>query len=196
MAFENNGQSLETSLSLDDDTWHHFALVLERGFAISLYVDGQLNQTVNASIFASFAGPHLVLGAQLTGGGNNRTITQHFDGNLDDIRIWNLARKPEQVSRDFINQLNGDEPGLLTYYPFDAFDEVLGIPVLTSTLEGQAIADSLNMLTANGGDFSNIRPTIKLPRRIKKVPFNFLVNNDELFIDPVSYTHLTLPTKA
>ena len=181
LVIENNGESLSSSIDVDDDSWHHFSLVLERGFAISLYIDGQLNQTTNASLFADLGGPHLVLGAQLMGGGFTRTFSQYFDGLLDDVRIWKLARRPEQVSRDFIYQMTGDEPGLLAYYPFDEYDLIDPQPM--PTLEGRAIADSLFTLTANGGNFSNIRPTLKLPRRIKKVPFNHLVNGDELFID-------------
>jgi subtilisin-like proprotein convertase family protein len=52
-----------------------------------------------------------------------------FDGQMDDIRIWNIARTQAQIQADMSDRLKGDEPGLVAYWPFDtpvehiAFDQ-------------------------------------------------------------------------
>ena len=39
------------------------------------------------------------------------------------MRIWNIARTEDQIRADMNKQLNGDEPGLVGYYKFDAETE-------------------------------------------------------------------------
>jgi hypothetical protein len=42
-----------------------------------------------------------------------------FNGALDEIRIWNVARSPQQIQDNFKNNLRGSEIGLFTHYRFD-----------------------------------------------------------------------------
>jgi len=39
-------------------------------------------------------------------------------GYLDEVRIWKVARSPEQIAAAWRTRLNGDEVGLVAYYPF------------------------------------------------------------------------------
>jgi hypothetical protein len=41
-----------------------------------------------------------------------------FDGLLDEVRIWSIARTPAEVARDMKVVLKGTEPGLVAYYRF------------------------------------------------------------------------------
>ena len=43
----------------------------------------------------------------------------YFDGMLDEVRIWNLARSPEQIAQSMNARLTGNEEGLVAYYRFD-----------------------------------------------------------------------------
>jgi AraC-like DNA-binding protein len=45
-----------------------------------------------------------------------------FKGKLDEIRIWNYARTPEQINQYLNTPLSGKEPGLVAYYNFDDKD--------------------------------------------------------------------------
>ncbi|MYB64334.1 tetratricopeptide repeat protein [Candidatus Poribacteria bacterium] len=42
-----------------------------------------------------------------------------FVGQIDEVRIWNIARTQEQIRADMNTQLNGDEEGLSGYWKFD-----------------------------------------------------------------------------
>ena len=42
-----------------------------------------------------------------------------FVGQIDEVRVWNVARTEQQIRSDMNTQLNGDEPGLVGYWKFD-----------------------------------------------------------------------------
>jgi hypothetical protein len=41
-----------------------------------------------------------------------------FDGVMDEVRIWSIARTPAEVARDMKVVLKGTEQGLVAYYRF------------------------------------------------------------------------------
>ncbi len=48
-----------------------------------------------------------------------RPTISSFIGQIDEVRIWNVARTEAEISTDMNKQLNGDEPGLVGYWKFD-----------------------------------------------------------------------------
>lgn len=42
-----------------------------------------------------------------------------FPGSMDEVRIWSIARTAEEIQRDRVRNLVGDEPGLVAYYQFN-----------------------------------------------------------------------------
>ncbi len=42
-----------------------------------------------------------------------------FVGQIDEVRVWNVARTEQQIHADMNKQLKGDEPGLVGYWKFD-----------------------------------------------------------------------------
>lgn len=181
---ENDGQSLVTPTGYNDNSWHHISVVVERTKAVSMYIDGELVETGNASIFKGFAGPKIWIGCRGWIHGSQDSTDQFFNGNLDEIRVWNTARKPEQIQRDFTSQLIGEELGLQAYYPFDGVVEDLGILLRVPDRKDASPNDF--DLTLGGGlsdQFSFDSPPIKLPRLVEKVNFTYSINNDQIFIE-------------
>jgi len=43
-----------------------------------------------------------------------------FNGNIDEIRLWNVVRTPEQINEFMFKELKGDESNLLAYYNFNS----------------------------------------------------------------------------
>ncbi|MYF98475.1 tetratricopeptide repeat protein, partial [Candidatus Poribacteria bacterium] len=43
-----------------------------------------------------------------------------FIGQIDEVRVWNKPRTEAEIRGDMNKQLNGDEPGLVGYWKFDA----------------------------------------------------------------------------
>lgn len=60
--------------------------------------------------------------------GAKRTVAnlldRYFQGNIDEVRIWNAARSAEEIEMNLFVELNGDEENLVGYWNFnDAFGE-------------------------------------------------------------------------
>ena len=50
-------------------------------------------------------------------GYNSALSPGYFSGNLSDLRIWSVARTPEQIAAAYTNRLTGTEEGLVGYWP-------------------------------------------------------------------------------
>ena len=181
---QNFGTTISSRISYNDNNWHHVSVVIERTRAITLYIDGALISTGNAIDYNGFGGQfvHLGVRAWIEAGMTHRD--QYFNGALDDIRIWNVARTPEQVQRDFLHQLRGDEPGLKVYYPFDGVTNVAGITIRSPTREDISTSSYDLSLAAGMTDaYSTDAPPVQLPRLIEKVNHTYSINGDEIYIE-------------
>ena len=107
------------STTLPYNTWHHLVAVGDgtlNNNNLKVYVNGELkvqggsapsgdhygtaNYTVNIG-----AGAYDPLGS-----------SRYYDGNLDEIRVWNSARTIDEIKANMFKQLNGDESNLQAYY--------------------------------------------------------------------------------
>ena len=99
--------------TLADGNWHHIAFV-RSGTAFRFYVDGVLDRTVSSS--QNFDNPAKITIGNIVCGGLN------FGGSMDEIRIWNLARSTAEINEKMNCSLEGNENGLLAYYPISSQD--------------------------------------------------------------------------
>ena len=105
-------QSVISDASIDQGVWTHVA-VIQQGATVQLYINGVFEAAGSISSTTNVTGTYL--GARRYNGAND----QFFAGQLDEVRMWNVALSPAQV-RDYMNQsLAGDEPGLVAYYRMD-----------------------------------------------------------------------------
>ena len=99
--------------------WHHIAAVIDAtNDSMQLFIDGVEVRNRN------FRGKKLLYKSRLplrigwTHEEERPTISS-FIGQIDEVRIWNVARTEAEISTDMNKQLNGDEPGLVGYWKFD-----------------------------------------------------------------------------
>ena len=108
--------SVTGTTDLNDSNWHHVALVVNRTTNnIKLYVDGVLDASLtNGSIGgANLSNPvNMFIG-------KDRTSTEFLEANIDEVRIWNVARTAEQLFGSIFCELQGSETGLIAYYKFN-----------------------------------------------------------------------------
>ncbi|MFY0652810.1 MAG: T9SS type A sorting domain-containing protein [Cyclobacteriaceae bacterium] len=194
--FLNNGESMQVAGDYLDDDWHHFAFTLLRQSNANIFIDGEQKATSLSSNFGGLSGATMWLGARgYKISTVNSTRDQFFNGQIDDFRVWNLGKKSDQVNLNINSRLQGDEIGLIGYYPFEYYETVNGIKIMNSTLadqwENPFGPNGGEAVSFGGADFTQDAPNIKDARPVDKIDFDWAVNDDKIIITPSnSFTSL------
>ena len=65
-----------------------------------------------------------------------------FIGQIDEVRVWNVPRTEAEIRTDMNKQLNGDEPGLVGYWKFDAETEGVVHDATSNKNDGKLIGNA------------------------------------------------------
>jgi hypothetical protein len=115
--------------------WTHLAITVDADEHLArIYRDGILSVEATIPRSASIRNSSLpiYLGCRNTlccGLG----LRRFFTGMMDEVRLWNVARTPEQIAASFNTTVPPNSPGLIAYY---TFDEGTGATVLDRTGNG------------------------------------------------------------
>ena len=185
----NKVDFVATTKNYFDGSWHHMALVMKREGNLSVYMDGLFESSMLATNFRQLSGACMYLGAKGYTIAQTETVNNYFKGGMDEFRFWNLSRTSEQILRDKQNRMIGDELGLEMYLPFEAYTkDPSGIHVLSQTFIDQALVK--HTITPNGATLVNVTPTIKIQRPIRRIAFDYSVNNDQIILTPTTAPEL------
>lgn len=180
---QSNLQSLTSIGTYTDNNWHYLALVKKDKSSTSLYIDGIEQAVLSSDLFNGFGGPKLVLGALVETNSASSTYSNYLNGAIDEVRIWNKARTLSQLTRDAQAKLNGDENGLVSYYPFEtyALNEFYVYESYTS-LNDEHLNDlyAANDLSGTGSFVTADIPLVRIARSIENVNYTYSSNGDKL----------------
>ncbi|MBY0424746.1 MAG: LamG domain-containing protein [Cytophagales bacterium] len=104
-------------------TWYHVANVFD-GISAKIYVNGVLEATSTTLGTASANTTGLRIGARTESG----VPSQYFQGDIDEIRIWNIALSQNEIQTNRSKNVTSTTPGLVAYYEFNQ-----GVPAGTNT---------------------------------------------------------------
>ena len=96
------------------DEWVHIALVHGNGL-IRVYKNGlEVGQMFSGSTVQPNTGglPVLHLGGVIM----NSSVNATFEGQIDEVKLWNYARSESEIAQGMYEILTGSEPGLAAYY--------------------------------------------------------------------------------
>lgn len=96
--------------------WYHLASVISNAQGLQLYMNGVLIAKSQQGIreVDSIAG-----GGPANAGLSPWEQNGHFIGAMDELRIWDHARSPEQIRSSMLQQASGTEPGLKGLWNFE-----------------------------------------------------------------------------
>ena len=103
-------------------SWHHLAVTYDgRGGAtaadgITIYIDGVAVPLVRFNNAAYVAMENTTAPVLI---GREGPSWNQYDGALDEIRLWNVARTPGEIQASIATELTGTEPGLIAYWRLD-----------------------------------------------------------------------------
>ena len=145
----NNGTNINatSTTQVPLNTWSHVAATYD-GTTIRLYLNGTqvFTQALSSFILINSTQP-LYIG----GTGTSGTSTWLFKGNMDEARVWNIARSASQIANNRSCELVGNESGLVAYYKFNQGGAEIPNTGLTTLTDATA--------NANNGTLSNFALT-------------------------------------
>ena len=148
----NNEETGPTGISVNDGNWHHIAVTWQSlDGEINLLKDGKLvfSGLIQQGNFISGFGS-LVFGQNYVGYGGYVDTTHAFSGRLDEIRIWDQVRDPDDIQADMYRRLKGDEQRLVSYWTFDDLSDRT-----PQGIAGDYAKDSGNHGRINGAVYSD-----------------------------------------
>ena len=104
------GATSSTGVRMPFGTWTHLAMTFD-GLTATLYVDGDPVATSIGYFFTD--GSPLTLGAQVD-------LSQMFTGQMDEVKIYGVARSRAQIKTDFFGTPDLSDNTLVTYFNMNA----------------------------------------------------------------------------
>lgn len=96
--------------ALNLNTWTHVAGVYD-GASMKIFINGVLNNSISQTGNIEVSPSTLKIGKWAS--------VDSFHGNIDEVRIWNIARSNSEISSNYNLALTGNESGLVIYYRFN-----------------------------------------------------------------------------
>jgi len=172
-----NSDQIASTIVAQPNAWNHYAFVRE-GSTMKIYVNGTLNKS-NA-VVGGWNDDFIV--AKL--GTTINDDIWFFDGELDEIRLWNIARSDSEIAQFYNKSIEPSSLGLEAYWSFNEQDDTQVISDLTGN--GHDAVLGLNM-TIEPED-----PQIVFSNLIENdCAFNFVYNNGWVPSDPNGISKLS-----
>lgn len=102
LRIEIGGGGLNSVTNIDDGAWHHVAVTYNSTASNNfiLYIDGVADATGNIS----GASVNTAAGTGIAIGRRNDAVN-NFNGQIDEVRIWNTTRSPAQIQANYNTEL-------------------------------------------------------------------------------------------
>ncbi|WDE00295.1 LamG-like jellyroll fold domain-containing protein [Thalassomonas actiniarum] len=146
---------------MSTERWYHIAGVVDRSSQTAmLYVDGELLATESISGLTTYNSPiNLRLGTWSV----NISNRDYWMGEMDDVRLWKVARSQSEIQQSMYSKVTDNEANLVANYQFNQIDKAQdsttngndgrfygsvaqssrGIKVATSVADGNTITGTL-----------------------------------------------------
>ena len=108
---EIGGSGVSGTVAVNDSNWHHVAVVYNpsNSTKVMLYVDGASAGSGNFTATPSTTSGSILIGRRCDN-------VKYFDGLIDDVRVWNVARTGAQILSSMNGEVCGAPSGLVAYY--------------------------------------------------------------------------------
>ncbi len=110
--YRSTWKELNSSQSVCTGIWTHVALV-RKGSEARLYINGVESDSSTMNTTAACTTDNLRIGVLA------EVWSECFDGNIDEVRIWSVARTADEIKQNFNRELDGTETALEGYWKFD-----------------------------------------------------------------------------
>jgi hypothetical protein len=184
--YNGSANFITSTTTFNDDNWHHVTEIVSLSER-SLYVDGTLIGTDTSFSNQNFG--YIVLGA------SNLTPGIYFEGEIDEVRIWNTALSIDDVNATGNCQLEGDEANLLAYYQFNQGTDATDNTSVTTLIDATTNAYNGNLinfsLTGNTSNWLAGSPLGIAPIVTSQPQNQTITESDDTVVFTVSATNVS-----
>ncbi|MBD2483425.1 LamG-like jellyroll fold domain-containing protein [Planktothrix sp. FACHB-1365] len=120
------GIESEEVLETEVEVWIHVAATIDKSGNATLYKNGQVVKTGRVNL-------PLNVNRSLNYIAKSNWGSSFFHGCMTELRVWNIARSAAEIQASKNSRLNGDEKGLVQYWPLN---EISGDTVVNLTSNG------------------------------------------------------------
>lgn len=139
-SYDTSAHTVSTNYKIEE--WQHFVGVYSTTSGLSLYKNGELVDT------NSWTGTPASQARQSAIGGENVTFAEYFDGTIDEVRISNISRTPEEIElaaqRRPYSIFTSDSIDLGT--SVHTLDSLEWTELGVATGDGETVSDSTNLV--------------------------------------------------
>ena len=115
LRIEVAGNGISGTTAVNDGQWHHLAVTYDPSSnpTTKLYIDGALETSGNLTVpVNTTANSTLYIGRR-------QDNVKYFDGDIDEVRIWNVARSQTEIQNNMMNEFCTAPANLVAYYNFN-----------------------------------------------------------------------------
>ncbi|RTZ01666.1 T9SS type A sorting domain-containing protein [Flavobacterium sp. RSP49] len=173
------------SIKLNDNSWHHIALSLTRNGTMRMYVDGNQLSSYASADLGGFSASKIFVGARGQIGSPLDRIDNKYNGLMDELCLWNMARSAEQIKADQYHELDFKSTGLLLYSTFNKPETAnANGPTYYYPQNAFEKGSSYALLDSKPLAFSDETPAIKPIRPTESIVVNAVINGDAIVLNP------------
>lgn len=112
-----------TYVMLQNSNWYKFEFTATNNLGATLSVyDASGTQVSTEAIVPINLGVLGLTTPQVSIGGTTLDANGTWNGGIDELRVWNVIRTPDQLAKYRFKQISGGEAGLILYLNFDSPD--------------------------------------------------------------------------
>ncbi|MDM8567729.1 hypothetical protein QUF74_19045 [Candidatus Halobeggiatoa sp. HSG11] len=122
-----SNNNINGSSAINDGKWHHIAVTQKYNSDTAtasgkIYVDGIDNTAYFKNRGSTNKNSNIFRIAKKSRG-DLGLASKFFNGEMDEIRFWNIARSESEIQANMNKRFEGTESGLVAYYNFDDNDD-------------------------------------------------------------------------
>ena len=125
-------QMTTTGLTLQSNRWYHVAAV-KNGGTRTLYLNGTAQTLTGTPLTVQANNNVLTLGVDFL------ASPRYFDGQMDEVRVWNVARAEDEIRDAMHRELQGTESGLLAYFNCNGTSSTTLVDLTTNGINGTLV---------------------------------------------------------
>lgn len=115
LRLEIGGSGVSGSTAINDGLWHHVAATYDPNASTNntkIYIDGSLEAQGMLSGVNTASGTSFIVG-------NRNDLARPFDGDIDEVRVWNKVLTAAEISSSMNSQLCSFSNNLKCYFQFN-----------------------------------------------------------------------------